>query len=186
MEHRSFLGRLGGAILRIITVILLLALVMTGVWFYQQNKINKLNSQITDLNRQADELKKNGSLSQSLTGEFEAMDSVARDTERQTDIKAIHGQVEAYYAQNGKYPTLTDINDPAWRSTNMKGLDESILKDPEGTKAILDPKPSLNVYAYDVTATDKSTCNNATKNCVQYTLTATLANGQAFTKQSLN
>ncbi len=43
------------------------------------------------------------------------MASVARDTERQSDIKAIHGQVEAYHTQNGKYPTLSDINDSDWR-----------------------------------------------------------------------
>lgn len=33
----------------------------------------------------------------------------AEDTERKTDIKAIHGQLEAYMAQNGKYPTLTEL-----------------------------------------------------------------------------
>ena len=186
MENRSFVVRLGSALLRLIVVILLMALLVTGVWFYQQNKINTQNTRISDLERQVTELKKNGSLSQSISSEKDAVDSVARDTERQSDIKAIHSQVEAYYAQNGKYPTLSDINDSDWRATNMKSLEENALKDPQGTKAILDPKPSMNVYAYDVKAADKNTCNNATKDCVQYNLTANLENGQTFTKQNLN
>lgn len=33
---------------------------------------------------------------------FTGIQQRARNTERQTDIKAIHGQVEAYYAQNGQ------------------------------------------------------------------------------------
>src|SRR5437588_436170 len=42
---------------------------------------------------------------------FTGIQQKARNTERQTDIKALHGQVEAYYAQNGKYPTLANMND---------------------------------------------------------------------------
>ncbi len=186
MEKQSFFGKLGSALMRLIVIILLLILVAIGAWFYHQNKVNNLNAQVSDLQNQITELKKDESLSHSINGELDAADSAARDTERQTDIKAIHGQVEAYYAQYGKYPTLTDLNDSAWRAANMKGLDENALKDPKGTKSILDPRPSVNVYAYDVSAPDKSTCNNATKNCVQYTLTATLESGQTFTKQNIN
>ena len=186
MEKQSIIGRLSSALMRLIAVILLLVLTASGVWFFQQSKIDKLNIRINDLDRQAVELKKNGSLSQSISSEFNAVASSGRDTERQSDIKAIHGQIEAYYAQYSKYPTLNDINNAKWRSTNMKGLDDGALKDPQGTKAILDPTPSARVYAYDVLSTDKSTCNNATVDCVQYTLTATLENGQAFTKQNLN
>lgn len=186
MENRSFIGRLGSALLRLISVILLMALLVIAAWLYQQNKINKQNTRISDLESQVTALKENGSLSQSIASDKNAAASAARDTERQSDIKAIHGQVEAYYAQNGKYPTLSDINDSDWRATNMKGLDENAFKDPQGTKAILDPKPSPNVYAYDVKADDKNTCNNATKDCVHYSLIANLENGQTFTKQNLN
>ncbi len=186
MDNRSVFGKLGSALMRLIVVLLLITLTAVGVWFYQQNNINKLNTRISNLESQVTELKKSGSLSQSIFTERDAVTSVARDTERQSDIKAIHGQIEAYYAQYGKYPTLSDINDSNWRDTNMKGLDESVLKDPQGTKAILDPKPSTNVYAYDVSATDKNTCNNALKDCKQYTLTATLENDQTFTKKNLN
>src|SRR5882757_3970226 len=63
---------------------------------------------------------------------FTGIQQKARNTERQTDIKAIHGQVEAYYAQNGRYPTLANLNDVTWRGANMKGLDPEALKDPKG------------------------------------------------------
>src|SRR3982751_7135212 len=62
---------------------------------------------------------------------FTGIQQKARNTERTTDIKALHGQVEAYYAQNGKYPTLANLNDSTWRTANMKGLDKEALKDPK-------------------------------------------------------
>src|SRR6185436_8134483 len=68
---------------------------------------------------------------------FTGIQAKARDTERQTDIKALHGQVEAYYAQNGKYPTLGNMNDGSWRTSNMKGLDGEALKDPKGSAQTL-------------------------------------------------
>src|SRR3982751_6956611 len=62
---------------------------------------------------------------------YNGIQQKARDTERKTDVNAIHGQVEAYYAQNGKYPTLANLNDSTWRGSNMKGLDAEALKDPK-------------------------------------------------------
>ena len=63
---------------------------------------------------------------------YNGIQQKARDTERKTDINAIHGQTEAYQAQNGKYPTLANVNDSTFRSTNMKGLDPAALQDPKG------------------------------------------------------
>src|SRR5688572_14244107 len=68
---------------------------------------------------------------------FTGIQQRARNTERETDIKAIHSQLEAYYAQNGSYPALSDVNDATWRGTNMKGLDSEALKDPKGTTQTL-------------------------------------------------
>src|SRR5436190_17920257 len=59
---------------------------------------------------------------------FTGIQQKARDTERTTDIKALHGQLEAYYAQNGYYPQLSDVT-----TTNLKGLDPGALNDPKGT-----------------------------------------------------
>ena len=58
---------------------------------------------------------------------YSGIQQKGRDTERQTDIKAIHGQLEAYYAQNGHYPTLANVNDSTFRGANMKGLDADAL-----------------------------------------------------------
>ena len=117
---------------------------------------------------------------------FTGIQQKARNTERTTDIKALHGQVEAYYAQNGKYPTLANLNDSTWRGTNMKGLDAEALKDPKGTAQTLVASPAANSYSYDVTASDGTACDNTTKDCAQYTLTATYEGGGTFTKSNLN
>lgn len=118
---------------------------------------------------------------------FTGIQKKARDTERTTDIKAIHGQVEAYYAQNGKYPTLGNLNDSAWRTANMKGLDQEALKDPKNQTASpydLVAAPAANVYSYAVTPAG---CDNgAGGDCSGYTFTATLEGGGTFTKTALN
>jgi hypothetical protein len=113
-----------------------------------------------------------------------ASSTLAADTERKTDINALHGQLEAYYAQNGYYPTLASLNDAAWRAANMKGLDAAALKDPAGTSSAIAAKPAKNVYSYSVTP---AACDNGTHgNCTSYSLSATLDDGSAYTKQALN
>ena len=54
-----------------------------------------------------------------------------RNNERQNDIKALHLQLEAYFAQNAKYPTLANMNDAAWRKTALKSMENDWLKDPK-------------------------------------------------------
>ena len=65
----------------------------------------------------------------------------AKDTERKTDINALDSHLEAYYAENGYYPTLADMNSAAWVQQNMKGLDSEALKDPAGTTTTLSTSP---------------------------------------------
>lgn len=108
----------------------------------------------------------------------------ARDTERKTDVNALHGQLEAYQAQNGKYPTLANVNDATFRSANMKGLDPAALQDPKGTAQTLVDAAIADSYAYTVLP---ATCDNgAAGDCTSYTLTATLEAGGTYVKQSLN
>lgn len=126
---------------------------------------------------------------------FTGIQQRARNTERETDIKAIHGQVEAYYADNGRYPTLANLNTYSWRSTNMKGLDGEALKDPKGTgagTATNDTAPyqlanaaAANIYSYVVTPAG---CDNAVggSDCIGYTLTATKEGGGTYVKSALN
>jgi prepilin-type N-terminal cleavage/methylation domain-containing protein len=117
---------------------------------------------------------------------FTGIQQRARNTERQTDIKAIHGQVEAYYAQNGRYPTLDNLNDAAFRTANMKGLDVEALKDPKGSASTLAATAAANVYSYAVTASGGGACDNSTADCAAYTLTATNEGGGTYTKTNLN
>ena len=118
---------------------------------------------------------------------FTGIQQKARNTERQTDVKAIHGQVEAYYAQNGRYPTRANMNDATWRGTNMKGLDAEALKDPKGTAQTLVATPVASSYAYAVFAADGTTaCDNTTTDCAVYTLTTTYEGGGTFAKSNLN
>lgn len=118
---------------------------------------------------------------------FTGIQQKARNTERQTDVKAIHGQVEAYYAQNGRYPTLGNLNDGTWRTANMKGLDTEALKDPKGSASTLVATAAANSYAYAVFASDGTTaCDNTTTDCAVYTLTATYEGGGTFAKSNLN
>jgi len=115
---------------------------------------------------------------------FTGIQQKGRNTERVTDIKALHGQVEAYYAQNGRYPTLTNLNDSSWRSTNMKGLDSDALQDPKGTAQTLVAAPAANSYAY--AATPSGCDNGAGGDCTGYTLTATREGDVVYTKSALN
>ena len=128
---------------------------------------------------------------------FTGIQQKARDTERTTDVKAIHGQVEAYYAQNGSYPGLAELNSSSWRSTNMKGLDAEALKDPKFTTGLackdgsnnpqLAATPSTGCYGYAVFQTDGSTaCTTAAADCAKYTLTANLEAGGTTSKANLN
>jgi prepilin-type N-terminal cleavage/methylation domain-containing protein len=115
---------------------------------------------------------------------YNGVQQKARDTKRKTDINAIQGQVEAYNAQAGYYPTLGNLNDGAWRTANIKGLQTDALKDPKGAAATLVGAPAANAYSY---ATTPSGCDNSAGNeCTTYTLTATLEAGGTFSKTGSN
>lgn len=117
---------------------------------------------------------------------FTGIQQKARNTKRQTDINAINSHVEAFYAQNGYYPTLAHMNDATWRASNIKGLDPAALKDPKGSAQTLVAAPAANSYAYAVTDDGGSAANCAADEtvCSRYTLTATLEGGGTYVKQS--
>jgi prepilin-type N-terminal cleavage/methylation domain-containing protein len=123
---------------------------------------------------------------------FNGIQQKGRDTERETDIKAIHGQLEAYYAQNNTYPLLADVNDTTWRGTNMKGLDNEALRDPKAATGVftLGSAPAIAVYSYQVFESNGTTNCTVAANCAKYTLTATLEgqinNSSTYVKSSLN
>ena len=122
---------------------------------------------------------------------FNGIQTRGRDTERQTDIKALHGQLEAYYAQNGEYPTLANMNDKSsggFVETNLKGLDDGAFEDPTGSSTDLVASPAADSYAYDI---EPDACEtDANTDCTSYTLTATLEGtidgSGTYVKDSLN
>jgi prepilin-type N-terminal cleavage/methylation domain-containing protein len=116
---------------------------------------------------------------------YNGIQQKARDTERKTDVKALQGHLEAYWANNAKYPTLANVNDTTFRSNNFKGLDGSAFADPKNSASQqLCAATAANCYGYSVTPAG---CDNgAAGDCTNYTVTATLEGGGTFQVNSNN
>lgn len=118
---------------------------------------------------------------------FTGIQQKARDSKRKTDINALDSHVEAYYASNGYYPTLADLQSPAFLSANLKGFDPNALTDPKGG-AIAATAGASN-YGYTASSSTGSGCSNTTASgstnaCDTFILTANLEAGGTYTKQS--
>lgn len=105
--------------------------------------------------------------------------SNVRGAEQRADIQALHTQLEAYYAENGKYPSLTELNSASWRATNMEGLDSEALSAP-GQSGASSLVLVANDSSYGYSPRD---CNGG---CQAYTLAAKLTDGTLYSKESLN
>jgi prepilin-type N-terminal cleavage/methylation domain-containing protein len=116
---------------------------------------------------------------------FTGIQQKARDSQRQTDINAVNSQLEAFYAQNGYYPSLADLQDQGtggFVSTSLKGLDVESLKDPKsGTIAATS---SSTAYGYATQGCITTSASSSSNQCTGYTLTATLESGGTFSKKS--
>ncbi len=105
---------------------------------------------------------------------YSGIQAKARNSKRSTDVSTIQTQLEAFYSQNGYYPSLTDINSASWLSTNMKSLDTGALIDPSNatqSKTLL-AAPALKSYAYAVKDSSGASCEATDTNCATYALTA--------------
>ncbi len=131
---------------------------------------------------------------------YNGIQEKARNTKRETDVNALQGQIEAYEAQNGNYPsigasTAANINDSTFRQTNMKGLDPSALQDPKWQSsntnctasgaAVLENKTTVDSGCYGYAPTPAN-CDDNTTDCTGYTLTANREGDTPYTKQNLN
>ena len=118
---------------------------------------------------------------------YNGIQQKARDTERKTDIKALQGHLEAYWADNAKYPTLAQVNDTTaggFRELNFKGLDAAAYSDPaDAASGQLCGAATAKCYGYSVTPAG---CDNSATDCTNYTLTADLESGGTFSVQSNN
>jgi prepilin-type N-terminal cleavage/methylation domain-containing protein len=126
---------------------------------------------------------------------YSGIQAKARNAKRQTDIQSLQTQLEAFFSQNGYYPSLTDMNSSTWRATNMKSLDPNALVDPSSTcnptsASCLVSAPVAKSYSYAVTDSSGNPCEVTDTNCAQYTLTAEYegtVNGQStYTKSNLD
>ncbi len=118
-----------------------------------------------------------------------------RNSKRQTDIVAIQTQLEAFYSQNGYYPSSKDINNAKWRDKNMPNLNPSDMIDPSSSNqnaadASLALLAAPKVFSYQVTDSNGNSCESVDTNCAKYTLTATYegsVNGQStYVKKNLD
>lgn len=137
-----------------------------------------------------------GILSTLVITTYSGVQAKNRNSDRQASIDTIQGQLETYYVQYSKYPTLDNLNDAVWRQANLKNLPAASLQDPHwsskntgctaSNKSIVTTKPATDCFAYQVTSADGSTCDNKATACSQYTLTAMLEGGGKYVKSSLN
>jgi len=111
---------------------------------------------------------------------FTGVQKKGRDADRKSDINSLYSQVEVYFAENSRYPTLANLNDATFRGDNMQGLSADALEDPSGTAGLTATVPAANSttyqYAYVASPTD---CNNTDEDCTGFTLTANLENDDA-------
>lgn len=105
---------------------------------------------------------------------FQGVQARARDTERKTDINAIHTQLEVFYNDNGYYlATAADLT-----TGNLPGVAADALTDPG--------RDDIGSGDYNYAAVP-SGCDNSSTDCTGYTLNATLEEETtAYSKNSLN
>src|ERR1700757_2616926 len=84
---------------------------------------------------------------------YSGIQAKARNAKRQTDIASLQTQLEAYFSQNGFYPSLQDMNSSSFLSSQMKSLDQNALIDPSNPtqSKTLTATPTAKSYAYAVT-----------------------------------
>lgn len=120
-----------------------------------------------------------------------------RNTERKANIDELQSQLEDYYAENTKYPTLAQLNDATWRTANFKDMPKNTVQDPQWNdkvkacinadkQVVLIDALSAKCYSYQATAADGSPCLDTGIGCAQYSLTAVFEGGEKYVKTSLN
>lgn len=112
---------------------------------------------------------------------YNGIQQKARNTERTTDLKTFQSQLEAYYANNGRYPTSTNLGsgtgNDTWAAANLKGMDKETLRDPKaaaGDYSLSTTATPTNKYSY---APAPSGCDNSATDCTSYKLYATPEGG---------
>jgi general secretion pathway protein G len=109
---------------------------------------------------------------------YNGIQQKARNTERTTDLKTFQSQLEAYNANNGRYPTTADLGttsatNVSFIASDLKGMDKETLRDPKGAAgdySLLNTGTgTANKYTYVPSPVG---CDNSGTDCVAYKLYA--------------
>jgi len=101
---------------------------------------------------------------------FSGVQARARDTERQTDVKAVASQLEVYYTDNGYYPTPTQM--AGTPLTLFQGLSEDAITDPQGNDSnSFQTSAATAVGQYGYVNTDADCDNTPSNRCEDFTIT---------------
>jgi general secretion pathway protein G len=110
---------------------------------------------------------------------YNGIQQKARNTERTTDLKTFQSQLEAYYANNGRYPATSDLgttsaSNVTFIASNMKGMDKETLRDPKaaaGDYSLLNTGTgTADKYTY---APSPASCDDSgSADCTSYKLYA--------------
>ena len=99
-----------------------------------------------------------------------------RNSIRHNDLQQIQAKLEGFDSDNGYYPSLADMNNPAWRQKNLPGLNPKYMIDPSSKQTVnnvvLSATPKAGYYSYQVTDSNGNPCEKDDTNCAKYTLTA--------------
>lgn len=106
---------------------------------------------------------------------YSGIQAKARNSKRSSDVATIQTQLEAFFQNSGYYPSLADMNNATWLSTNMKSLDTGALVDPSNAtqSKTLVATPTAKSYSYAPKDSSDASCETTDTNCAKYTLTAT-------------
>jgi general secretion pathway protein G len=128
---------------------------------------------------------------------FTGVQKKGRDADRKSDINSIYSQVEVYFAENSRYPSLAELNLASFRTDNMQGLSDDALEDPSGGAGatLLGAAPAANSstyqYAYVVDDGAGGACDNGAAggaDCISFSIVANLENDDTnnFSKDGSN
>lgn len=122
---------------------------------------------------------------------YSGIQGKARDAKRQSDLQAVQTQIEAFYSNNGYYPSYANLSSSSWDTTNLKSLDQGALHDPSNSATgITLSNTTTSGHNYEYVAKDSSgsasNCETTDTTCASYTLTAQLESGTVYTKTNLD
>lgn len=108
------------------------------------------------------------------------------DNQRRADIDAIHDGLQAYGANQGEYPRLSNMNSRSFRGSSFPDLEDDTFLDPAqpDSRVVMTRTPQLATYAYEPVNQDGYTCELRGRECVNYTLKVLLSDGTEYSRSS--